>query len=58
VQAFLDELICFTDIPVIIESVLERTEAPAAHTIEDILEIDRIARRSAQGLVNTAQRLQ
>ena len=58
VQAFLDELIGFTDIPVIIESVLERTEAPAAHNIEDILEIDRVARHSAHGLVNTARRLQ
>lgn len=56
VQAYLDELICFTDIPIIIESVLERADAPAAHSIEEILEIDRIARHSAGGMIDTAQR--
>lgn len=58
VQAYLDELICFTDIPIIIESVLERTDAPAAHSIEEILEIDRIARHSAEGMIDTALRSQ
>ncbi|HJN50451.1 MAG: 1-deoxy-D-xylulose-5-phosphate reductoisomerase [Pseudomonadales bacterium] len=58
VQAYLDELICFTDIPVIIESVLERSDTPAAHSIEEILEIDRITRRSAQGMIETAHRSQ
>lgn len=58
VQAYLDELICFTDIPIIIESVLERTDAPAAHSIEEILEIDRITRRSAGGMIDAAQRSQ
>lgn len=48
VQGFLDELIAFTDIPVIIEKVLEQTQAHEAHTIEDVLEIDKEARmRSA-----------
>lgn len=54
VQAYLDELICFTDIPIIIDSVLQRTEARAAHSIEDILEIDRIARQSAEGMIDNA----
>jgi len=58
VQAYLDELICFTDIPIIIDSVLERAEAPAAHNIEEILEIDRIARIAAQEKIGAAQRSQ
>ena len=58
VQAYLDELICFTDIPSIIDAVLERTDAPAAHSIEEILEIDRITRHTALGMIDTTQRPQ
>ena len=47
VQGFLDELIRFTDIPLIIEQVLEKTQASEAHTIEDVLEIDKEARMRA-----------
>ena len=47
VQAFLDELIAFTAIPIIVEKVLEQTQARNAHTIEDVLEIDKEARMRA-----------
>ncbi len=47
VAQFLDELIRFTDIPVIIESVLEQTSPTEAHTIETILALDAEARNRA-----------
>ncbi len=40
VQGFLDELIAFTDIPIIIESVLEQTISEEALTIEAIRALD------------------
>ena len=47
VQAFLDELITFTDIPLIIESVLEQTGSDEALTMASILAIDHQARQQA-----------
>ena len=47
VQAFLDELIAFTDIPMIIESVLEQTGSNHALTMGSILAIDHEARQRA-----------
>lgn len=47
VQAFLDELILFTDIPLIIESVLEQTDTDDALTMASILAIDNHARQRA-----------
>ncbi|MEJ6683360.1 MAG: 1-deoxy-D-xylulose-5-phosphate reductoisomerase [SAR86 cluster bacterium] len=47
VQAFLDELILFTDIPLIIESVLEQTDPDDALTMASILAIDNHARQRA-----------
>ena len=47
VQYFLDELIPFTDIPIIIESVLEQTSCEEAHTIENILALDEEAKHRA-----------
>jgi 1-deoxy-D-xylulose-5-phosphate reductoisomerase len=47
VQYFLDELITFTDIPIIIESVLEQTSSEEAHTIDSILALDDEARHRA-----------
>lgn len=44
VQAFLDELIRFTVIPLIIESVLKRSGSQEVHTIEDVLASDAEAR--------------
>ncbi|MEX0943595.1 MAG: 1-deoxy-D-xylulose-5-phosphate reductoisomerase [Pseudomonadales bacterium] len=44
VQAFLDELIRFTDIPLVIESVLERTGSHEVRTIEDVFALDAEAR--------------
>jgi len=47
VQYFLDELISFTDIPIIIESVLEQTSYAEAHTIGSILALDEEAKHRA-----------
>ena len=47
VQYFLDELIPFTDIPIVIESVLGQTKPAPAPTIEDVIELDHVARELA-----------
>lgn len=52
VQSFLDELIPFTGIPFIIEKVLEQTQANEAHTIEEVLDIDKQARTKAAAEMN------
>ena len=51
VQAFLDELITFTDIPVIIETVLAQTDSSAALTMDAILAIDLQARQQAKSFM-------
>ncbi len=51
VQAFLDELIGFTEIPSIIESVLDQTVDQEAPTIEVVIELDRVARELAMGRI-------
>lgn len=48
VESFLHELIGFTEIPLIIESVLNRTEERETPTIEEILEVDQQARAYAR----------
>jgi 1-deoxy-D-xylulose-5-phosphate reductoisomerase len=48
VQHFLDELISFVDIPIIIESVLEQTSSQEDHTIDTILALDKESRILAQ----------
>ncbi len=47
VSAFLDERICLTEIPVIIQSVMEEHTNQPARDIETILEADRAARLAA-----------
>ncbi len=47
VQAFLDELICFTDIPLVISEALEQTSMGEVHTIEAVMEQDQRAREAA-----------
>jgi len=47
VEAFLNELISFIDIPIIIQRVLEKTKAEEVNTIEAVLELDRKARELA-----------
>ncbi len=47
VQAFLDELIRFTDIPIVVENVLERIGSKSVHSIEEVLALDADARRLA-----------
>jgi len=56
VQAFLDELIGFTDIPSIIESVLAKTDTDEALTMPAIMAIDKAARQQAETLMRQHQR--
>lgn len=53
VQAFLDELIRFTDIPLIIEKVLEQTQEGEALTISDVLHLDTEARAKSTELMKS-----
>ena len=52
VDCFLHELIRFTDIPIVIEKVLDQTEALETPTIEEILQVDAEARRRAKEQVD------
>ena len=51
VSAFLDERICLTEIPLIIESVMDEHRNQPARDIETILEADRAARLAAQSAI-------
>ena len=51
VQAFLDELIGFADIPIVNKTVLDETEGVEPATIDEVLIIDTAARKSALQLV-------
>ncbi len=53
VQYFLDELISFSDIPIIIESVLEQTNYKEAPTIDSILALVEEARHRAVEKIRT-----
>jgi 1-deoxy-D-xylulose-5-phosphate reductoisomerase len=48
VQAFLEESIAYTEIPCVIESVLEQMGPASVQTIEEVLEVDRKARDIAR----------
>jgi 1-deoxy-D-xylulose-5-phosphate reductoisomerase len=47
VQAFIEERICLTDIPLIIETVMDKHHNEPANTLETILQADQAARVSA-----------
>lgn len=51
VQAFLDELIRFTDIPLIIERMLEQTCPGEANTISEVLSLDEEARARSKEML-------
>lgn len=51
VQAFLDEQICFTDIPGIVEIVMSKATNKNADTLENILEQDNWARVAGNALI-------
>jgi 1-deoxy-D-xylulose-5-phosphate reductoisomerase len=53
VASFLDELIGYTDIPIVIESVLEQTSASEAPTIDAVVEMDGHARALAIHRIKT-----
>jgi 1-deoxy-D-xylulose-5-phosphate reductoisomerase len=55
VHHFLNELIAFTDIPIIIDSVLEQTSSEEALTIEAIVALDREARIRAEETIGKKQ---
>ncbi len=48
VARFLGGALGYMDIPRLIESVLTSTHAPAAHSLVEVLELDRVARERAQ----------
>ena len=52
VSAFLDERICLTEIPQVIESVMDEHSNQPAQDIETILEADRAARLAAQTAID------
>jgi 1-deoxy-D-xylulose-5-phosphate reductoisomerase len=51
VEAFLDERVRFTDIPVIIERCMKKFEVKAADTLEIILDMDQQARIAAKQII-------
>ncbi len=51
VEAFLDERVRFTDIPVIIERCMKKFEVKAADTLEIILDMDQQARIAAKQVI-------
>lgn len=51
VEAFLEEKIKFTDIPRVIERTMNMYQGQAAGNIEEILEVDRRARKKAEELI-------
>jgi len=48
VQCFLDELIRFTDIPLVIEKTLEQTSIREVHTIAEVVAVDEEARSASR----------
>jgi 1-deoxy-D-xylulose-5-phosphate reductoisomerase len=55
VASFLGEAIPFGRIPILIESVLSRHDSAAAPDLDAILEADRWARETAEGLLDGAE---
>lgn len=53
VQAFLDRRLNFTDIPVVIDRVLQRLNVVPIKTLSDVLEADAAARRVASAQIET-----
>jgi 1-deoxy-D-xylulose-5-phosphate reductoisomerase len=51
VNAFLDGSLKFTDIPLLIQRVMEEHEVKPVHTIEDILRADQWARERSKVIV-------
>ena len=53
VDAFLNEQVRFTDIPVIIERCMEQFKAQEADDLEHILQTDQLARKRSLDIINT-----
>jgi len=51
VSAFLEGLIKFTEIPLLIQRVMEEHEVKSVHTVEDILRADRWAREKSKDIL-------
>ncbi|MBN2134850.1 MAG: 1-deoxy-D-xylulose-5-phosphate reductoisomerase [Acidobacteria bacterium] len=51
VEAFMKEIISFTDIPVVIEETLETIDSSTVSNIDDILKIDSSARKMAKEII-------
>ncbi|HYE64319.1 MAG TPA: 1-deoxy-D-xylulose-5-phosphate reductoisomerase, partial [Pyrinomonadaceae bacterium] len=56
VQAFIEERICLTDIPRVIEAVMDQHDARAVESLDVVLETDRIARLSASRIIEQIAR--
>jgi 1-deoxy-D-xylulose-5-phosphate reductoisomerase len=57
VNAFLEGLIKFTDIPLLLRRVMEEHEVKKVHTIEDILKTDHWARERARAILSEGRKL-
>jgi 1-deoxy-D-xylulose-5-phosphate reductoisomerase len=51
VSAFIDQRICLTEIPQVVETVMNDHANQAAHSIETILDADRAARVAARAAI-------
>jgi len=52
VQAFIDERMSLADIPLVIESVMDRHQTSTVKDLESVLEADRSARVAAQTTIS------
>ena len=57
VQAFMDSKICFTDIVRVVSEVLDQTSFVTNYSLEEIIEIDKKARRMAGQICLASQRV-
>ena len=58
VHAFLEKKICFTDIPSIIQEVMNAHEPASDTTLDSVLAADAWARGEATGIVLRSQKMQ
>ena len=56
VEAFIEESVTFTAIPLLIQQVMEEYEVTSVHTIEDILMADHWAREKALDIIREVAR--
>jgi 1-deoxy-D-xylulose-5-phosphate reductoisomerase len=57
VNAFLEGLLKFTEIPILLQRVMEEHEVKRIQTIEDILRADHWARERAKAIISEGRKL-